>query len=296
MGMPLIPSTFPSVKAANFGSDMPMGRTGEPNWRGIQPRSKERARMSPQGSQLKFRWADAMSEAEWTIYRRAIQAVRNANIPFLLGGGFALATFTGRWRDTKDIDFYVMPQARAAAVSALRRAGFKDYYKRRPYDRRWIYRSVRSDVIVDIIWSMANRRARVDKLWFDRAQPVLVRGEELRVVPMEEFIWCKLYILQRDHCDWTDIFNLLCSSGPQVNWKHLIERLKQDTPLLIAALHVYTWLCPGCAAQLPKNLWQRLGMRRPPGEDPRVLLRRVRYLDSRAWFASLQPVHKKLEV
>src|SRR3989440_7110843 len=163
-----------------------------------------------------FRWADAISEEEWDIYRSALAALRSTGVPFLLGGGFALATFTGRWRDTKDIDFYVHPRDRKRAVSALTQAGFADYYATRSYDRKWIYRSTRSGVIVDIIWSMANQRAQVDDQWFAHAQPVVIRGQELKVVPLEEFLWCKLYIIQRDHCDWTDIFNVMCTSGQQV--------------------------------------------------------------------------------
>jgi hypothetical protein len=256
--------------------------------------SKENLQIPDNG--LKFRWADAISSDEWRIYKRAIRAVRDANIPFLLGGGFALATFTGRWRDTKDIDFYVMPQARQAAIQALKRAGFSDYIAIRAYDRGWIYRSVRSDVIVDIIWSMANRRARVDKTWFARAQPIMVRGEQVNVVPMEEFIWCKLYILQRDHCDWTDIFNLLYSSGPKVNWQHLIERLQNDTALLKAVLLVYCWLCPGRALQLPSALWQLLGLQTPPLDKQQFVRKRVRFLDSRGWFAALRPPNQKLQV
>src|SRR5882762_243711 len=102
---------------------------------------------------LQFHWSDAISRSEWAIYRSAIRAVRKAGIPFLLGGGFAGATFTGRWRDTKDIDFYVHPRDRQATVTALTAAGFEDYFNRLPYDRKWIYRSVKSNVIVDIIWA-----------------------------------------------------------------------------------------------------------------------------------------------
>src|SRR5256885_2248369 len=123
----------------------------------LTPRSRDNRpfRQRPQ-----FRWAEAISKDEWQIYHAAIQALRKAGIPFLLGGGFALATFTGRWRDTKDIDFYIRPQDRPKAVAALAKAGFEDYFHRLPYDRKWIYRSVRSDIIVDIIWAMANQRAR----------------------------------------------------------------------------------------------------------------------------------------
>src|SRR5438270_3704778 len=108
---------------------------------------------------LRFRWAQAISPAEWAIYSGAMEVVRAAGIPFMLGGGFALAAFTGRWRDTKDIDFYIHPRDRQATVTALAGAGFVDYFSRLSYDRKWIYRSVKSDVIVDIIWSMANQRA-----------------------------------------------------------------------------------------------------------------------------------------
>src|SRR3954471_24366717 len=69
-----------------------------------------------------FRWAEAISKSEWEIYHSAIETMREAGISFLLGGGFALATFTGRWRDTKDIDFYIRPQDREKAIAALTEA------------------------------------------------------------------------------------------------------------------------------------------------------------------------------
>jgi hypothetical protein len=243
-----------------------------------------------------FHWADAILGPEWTTYCAAMEALRAAGIAFLLGGGFALATFTGRWRDTKDIDFYIMPENRTAAIAVLTRAGFSDYYDRRPYDRKWIYRSVRSGVIVDIIWAMANQRARVDAEWFRRASSVSVRGQQMLVLPKEEFLWCKLYILQRDHCDWTDIFNLLYSRGTLMDWAHLTSRLQEDLPLLKAALTVYGWLCPSRARRLPHDLWRQLELRPPPMAANKQERKRTRLLDSRAWFAAWQSKSQKLEV
>src|SRR5947209_14200932 len=207
---------------------------------------------------IDFEWVEAISEEEWDIYRSAITTLRSTGVPFLLGGGFALAIFTGRWRDTKDIDFYIHPRDREVVIAALHKAGFADYYSQLPYDRKWIYRSVRFGVIVDIIWAMANQRAQVDEEWFNHSIPVAVRGETLQVVPMEEFLWCKLYIMQRDHCDWTDIFNLVYANGENIEWKRVIARLKEDTPLLRAMLHVYSWLCPKNARELPARLWKQL--------------------------------------
>ena len=240
-------------------------------------------------------WTQAVSDEHWSIYARAIQSVRSAGIPFLLGGGFALAAFTGRWRDTKDIDFYIEPKHRDVVVAALTKAGFRDYYDQRAYDRRWIYRSIKSGVIVDIIWAMANQRAEVDTDWFKRAEQFDLRGERLSVVPPEELMWCKLYIMQRDHCDWTDVFNLVYAAGPRLDWQHLIERLGEDTPLLKALLQVYGWLCPKYVLKLPKSLWQSLDLP-VPRKTGKAQRNHIRLLDSRGWFAALQSPEQKLEV
>src|SRR5262245_4929095 len=112
-----------------------------------------RARQRASRPRLEFAWVDLINARHWTLYRTAIEAIRDAGIPFLLGGGFALAIYTGRWRDTKDIDFYILKRDRKAAMAALRKAGFQDYYRQLPYDRKWIYRATRSGVIVDLIWS-----------------------------------------------------------------------------------------------------------------------------------------------
>jgi hypothetical protein len=112
---------------------------------------------------------------------------------------------------------------------------------------------------------------------------------------MEEFVWCKLYIMQRDHCDWTDLFNVLYERGAELDWDHLTERLGEDWPLLKGALAVYGWLCPNRVGQLPVKLWERLEMKQPLPGSLRDLRRRIRLLDSRRWFAALQSQKRKLE-
>jgi hypothetical protein len=244
---------------------------------------------------LQFEWVNAVTDEQWATYREAIQALRRANVRFLLGGGFALATYIGRWRNTKDIDFYIMREDRDRAVEALANAGFEDLFSRLPYDRKWIYRSTRDGLIVDIIWAMANQRAQTDEQWFARAPAANVRGEALGVVPVEEFLWCKLYIMQRDHCDWTDVFNLIYAVGKELNWDHLLTRLDEDWPLLKGLLTVYGWLCPEQACELPKSLRKQLDLAEPKVPAP-CNRNHIRLLDTRGWFAAILPKDKPLEV
>src|SRR5437764_10987146 len=49
-------------------------------------------------------WTEMIPDDDWSIYRDAIEAVRSTGVPFMLGGGFGLATYVGHWRNTKDID------------------------------------------------------------------------------------------------------------------------------------------------------------------------------------------------
>jgi hypothetical protein len=243
---------------------------------------------------LQFEWTEAITPDQWDIYSQAINAVRNAGVPFMLGGGFALAMFTGRWRDTKDIDFYIHPRDQKRAAEALTNAGFKDYYSERAYERHWIYRSTKEGFIVDMIWAMANQRAEVDEQWFEHASSIRVRDQDIKILPMEEFMWCKLYIMQRDHCDWTDLFNLLYANAPALDWRRLIGRLEEDRPLLRALLGVYGWLCPKAVGKIPSGVWRLLDMPKPRGGPYKR--NHIRLLDSRGWFSALQPAGQKLQV
>jgi hypothetical protein len=225
-----------------------------------------------------------LPDEQWEIYRAVIRTARTRKIQFALGGAFGFAAYTGQWRNTKDMDLYVLPEDRDAMVDVLSSAGLADFYGRLPYDRRWIYRGNQDDTIVDVIWAMANQRAQVDQRWFSAARPVRLREEALVVIPPEEMLWQKLYIVQRDRCDWPDVLNIIYALGPALDWAHLIERLEEDWPLLRGVLSVFAWIAPGRARALPEWLWDRLRATPPANGAPEIDRARVDLMDSRPWF------------
>ena len=219
------------------------------------------------------------------MYEQVLSMAQERGVRFALGGAFALATYTGRWRNTKDLDLYVAPEDRQALIQVLTDAGFEDYYDQVPYDREWIYRGFKEGTIVDIIWSMANQRAQVDRSWLIRGPRMEVRGQSVRIVPPEEMIWAKLYVLQRDRCDFPDVLNIVYAAGSSLDWDLLLDRLGDDWPLLSGLMSVFQWMCPGRALELPKPLWKRLRLPRPQAEPvPSTDRRRVELLDRRPWF------------
>ena len=79
----------------------------------------ERATPGPQRRALQSAWTAGIPDGEWAVYDSAIKALRATGRPFMLGGAFGLATYTGRWRNTKDLDLYVLPQDREILAEAL---------------------------------------------------------------------------------------------------------------------------------------------------------------------------------
>lgn len=231
-------------------------------------------------------WTERIPDEEWAIYMSAINVMRSTGKPFMLAGAFSLASYTGKWRNTKDLDFYVLPQDREPMIRALTEAGFIDYFDKLPYVRHWIYRAWKDDCIVDIIWAMANQRAQVDEEWFEYAPEISVRGEQLRVVPAEELLWCKLYVMQKDRCDWPDVLNLIHSVGEDLDWNHLLWRMGGDLPLLAGLLTVYYWICPGAKLNIPPALKQNLMHNET--EAPTVQQCHIDWLDTRPWFIASQ--------
>jgi Uncharacterised nucleotidyltransferase len=231
-------------------------------------------------------WTDLIDDQEWSVYGHVMTEAQRSGIDFAVGGAFALANYTGELRKTKDIDLYVEPKSRDAMIGVLKRSGLDDYFERLPYDRNWIYRSARGDIIVDIIWKMANNRADVDEGWITRGPQVRARGVCFRVLPPEELLWGKLYVMQKDRCDWPDIFNILHAAGGRLDWEYLTDRLGGDTALLRGVLSAFAWLCPEKAESLPRLPSPGPGeaVGDEAGTDDGCLAARARLLDGRPWF------------
>jgi hypothetical protein len=230
-------------------------------------------------------WEERIDAAEWDVYRRVMNQARQAGVRFAFGGAFATAVYTNELRNTKDFDFYILPEDRPAMIEAISRAGLEDYHEQLPYDRSWIYRASAGGVIVDAIWAMANARTTVDERWLGAGPEVSLHGERLRAIPIEELIWSKLYVMQRERCDWGDVFNLIDAQADQIDWSWLIQRLGEDVPLLGGALAVFSWLAPDRAETIPVWVGERgdVDLAGPPSGAEEAC-RRAALLDSRPWF------------
>lgn len=232
---------------------------------------------------------DILPLREWHIYRPVLQDLNDRQLRYAVGGGLVVSLYGGHARNSKDLDIFIDPRDSEAVVDALLDHGFADLYERQRYRRDWIYRGIREDVILDVIWSMANRRADVSWDWFDHVQTTEVDGVPLPLMAPAELIWAKLYVMHR--CDWPDVLNILNLQAATLDWDRLLRRIGDDWPLLAGVMCVFRWICPNASQQVPQAVWQQLhlaDLANAPitGTDAQ----RAGLLDSyRDWFGPLKP-------
>ncbi|HEY3779866.1 MAG TPA: nucleotidyltransferase [Fimbriimonadaceae bacterium] len=229
-------------------------------------------------------WFALVPEEDWNQYAPVFDELTKPNLKFAVGGGLAFSEYAGRLRNTKDVDLFVLPEQHEAVIQVLLQAGWGDYYETLAYDRSWIFRTCKNDLICDIIWTLPNHRTVVDSNWLSKGKEVEIYGRWTRLVGIEYLILAKLYVFQKDRCDWADIFNVLNASASCVDWNLLLKLLKQDQELLASLLIAFHWLAPDKSASIPAFVWDRLGVNlevQPAigeGENRPFLL------DTRDWF------------
>jgi hypothetical protein len=188
------------------------------------------------------------------FYRSVLRALRNSNIPFLVGGTFAMARYTLIDRATKDLDLMVERDAWPAVARALRAAGI---YTRLSFPH-WLGKALGGPAQVDIIFSSGNALVAVDEAWFERAVPARVLGFDVKLTPPEELLWSKAFVMERERFDGADVLHLILRAGSSFDWLHLCDRFKDHERVLLAHLLLFTYAYPSEASIVPRWVLTRL--------------------------------------
>jgi hypothetical protein len=186
------------------------------------------------------------------FYREAMDAFDQAGVPFLVGGAYAYARYTGIERHTKDFDVFVRPADFDRALAAFGRKGWKT---ERTFSH-WLGKGYRGEDFVDVIFSSGNGVARVDELWFENAVETEVLERPVRLVPAEEMIWSKSFIMERERFDGADVAHVLHHQAGNLDWERLLGRFEADGGwrVLLAHLVLFGYIYPGDARRIPSRV------------------------------------------
>lgn len=192
--------------------------------------------------------------AEWRVFSLALSALQAARVATLVGGAFAKYSYTGIWRNTKDLDIFLKPEDLRAALDALAEQGFVTSVE---YEH-WLAKAKQDPYFVDLIFGTGHGHLQVTKEWFEHSKQAEIAGLVVQLVPIEELIVSKIYIAERYRFDGADVLHLVKSAKGELDWQHVVDLLGENRGLLLWHLMLFDFVYPGLAHYLPQQLMTEL--------------------------------------
>ncbi len=191
------------------------------------------------------------------FYRRTLHVLSDARVPFMVGGSHALLNYTGIVRETKDFDLFIQSADLDAALQALRTA---EYHTEITFPH-WLAKARHGTDVVDLVFASGNGVCRVDDEWFANALEADVLGMPVKIVPVEELLWQKSYVMERERYDGADVAHILRSCAETLDWDRVLRRFDSHWQLLLSYLVLFGFIYPSERHRIPTRIMMELQTR-----------------------------------
>ncbi|MBS2016722.1 MAG: nucleotidyltransferase family protein [Deltaproteobacteria bacterium] len=181
------------------------------------------------------------------FYGDCLRTLTEAEVPFVVGGAFALKHYAGVERGTKDLDVFLCRRDLPRALEVLQERG----YTTDETFPHWLSKAWCGDHFVDFIHASANGLCEVDEGWFRRAVTVTIFDQPALLCPIEEMIWSKCFVMERERFDGADVNHLVAARGHAIDWRHLVDRFDARWRILLGHLVFFSFTYPSRRDQVP---------------------------------------------
>ena len=222
-------------------------------------------------------------DPESAFYGNVLRVLRAAGVPVLVGGAYALSVHTSIERRTKDLDVFLRREDYERAARVLQASGYTTDLK----FPHWLGKVLAGPWCVDLIFNSGNGLTAVDDAWFEHAIDAEVLGVASKIMPVEEMIWSKALIMERERFDGADVAHLLRAHATTMDWRRLVTRMTPTWRVLLSHLVLFGFIYPGQRTEIPAWVMEHLLGQlqtelRTPGPDDALcqgtLLSREQYL------------------
>lgn len=181
------------------------------------------------------------------FYRDVLTTLNVSGLPYLVGGAYAFNYYTGLNRRTEDFDLFIERDNYDRVSKVLTSAGF---YTELTYPH-WLGKIHANGNVIDLIFSSGNAIAEVDAEWFQHATPAKLFGVHTRLSPVEEMLWSKAFVMERERFDGSDVAHLLLTWGRHLDWKRMQRRFGPHWRLLLTHLTLFGFIYPAHRDAIP---------------------------------------------
>jgi hypothetical protein len=188
------------------------------------------------------------------FYRDAMEVLNRANVPFLVGGAFAFIHQAGIDKSTKDLDLFARPGDVQRLLEAAATAG----YETELVFSHWLAKIRSPEGFIDIIFSSGNGVATVDDGWFEHAKDREVLSVPVKIAPVEETLWSKAFVMERERFDGADMSHLILALGDRLDWQRILARFGPYWRVLLAHLVLFGFIYPSARSRVPRWVMEEL--------------------------------------
>jgi hypothetical protein len=147
----------------------------------------------------------------------AAAALRDAGVPFLLGGSLA-SWARGGPKTRHDLDLMIKREDAERALDVLQAAGMKP--ERPPED--WLFKAWDGEVLVDLIFGPRGLPITEDVI--ARGEPLPVLGMDMRVMALEDVLTTKVMALSEHSLHYEGLLQIARALREQVDWETVRDR------------------------------------------------------------------------
>ena len=175
------------------------------------------------------------------FYSEVLQLMAKSEIPFLVSGTYALASYTGIDRPTKDVDVFAKAGDALKMLHYCKEHGFDVEI----VDERWLYRVTRDELFVDIITNMPTVTTHVTDEWF-------IDAPETRAVRREGASWSRRRSSSGRRSSsrtitattWRDVAHMILKCHEAIDWRQLLSHMELYWEVLLIALLNFRFIYP----------------------------------------------------
>jgi hypothetical protein len=144
----------------------------------------------------------------------AAGALREAGVPFLLGGSLA-SWARGGPQTRHDLDLMIKQADLERAVTALKQAGMRT----EDPPEEWLVKAWNDDVLVDLIF--APKGLPIDDEVIARGDEMSVLSMEMRVMAIEDVLITKLMAITEHSLRFEGVLSIARALREQIDWDHV---------------------------------------------------------------------------
>ena len=154
--------------------------------------------------------------------KRGAAALRDAGVPFMVGGGLA-SWARGGPESGHDVDFFVTPANAERAWKALGDAGMR--LERPPEE--WLLKAYDGDVLIDVIFEPSGLEVTDEVI--EEAEELEIMAQSMKVLSLEDLMITKLACLREHELDYDSQLEIARALREQIDWNEVRKRAP-DTP------------------------------------------------------------------